>query len=88
MSPDETEKDELRARFTRWIMVTAQNAQRNYLKKERRGHNIWLINMGMIPNKLCIATDAWTFLSVIKPMILLILSKLFGMKKEKQEIIY
>lgn len=36
MSPEGIEKDELRARFTRWIMVTAQNAQKNYLKKERR----------------------------------------------------
>ena len=27
-------KDELRGRFTRWIVITAQNAQKNYLRTE------------------------------------------------------
>ena len=33
MSPMST-KDELRGRFTRWIVITAQNAQKNYLRTE------------------------------------------------------
>ena len=33
MSPMST-KDELRGRFTRWIVITAQNAQKNYLRIE------------------------------------------------------
>ena len=33
MSPTST-KDELRGRFTRWIVITAQNAQKNYLRIE------------------------------------------------------
>ena len=29
-------KDDLRGRFTRWIMVTAKNARANYLRAEKR----------------------------------------------------
>ncbi len=36
MSPRQTENDELRGRFTAWIMKTARNAQINYLRKESR----------------------------------------------------
>lgn len=35
MSPTE-EKDELRGRFTRWVVITARNAQLSYLRAERR----------------------------------------------------
>lgn len=35
MSPTD-EKDELRGRFTSWITITAQNAQKSYLRAERR----------------------------------------------------
>lgn len=30
------EKDELRGRFTRWIMITARNAQKSYLRAEEK----------------------------------------------------
>lgn len=36
MSPKQTENDELRGRFTVWIIKTARNAQINYLRKESR----------------------------------------------------
>ena len=36
MSPQQTENDELRGRFTVWITKTARNAQINYLHKESR----------------------------------------------------
>lgn len=36
MSPRQTENDELRGRFTAWIMKTVRNAQINYLRKESR----------------------------------------------------
>lgn len=35
MSPTD-KKDELRGRFTRWIVITAQNAQKSYLRTERK----------------------------------------------------
>ncbi len=35
MSPTD-EKDELRGRFTRWIVITAQNAQKNYLRAQEK----------------------------------------------------
>ena len=36
MSPKQAENDELRGRFTVWIIKTARNAQINYLRKESR----------------------------------------------------
>lgn len=35
MSPTDG-RDELRGRFTRWIVITAKNAQRNYLRAEKK----------------------------------------------------
>ena len=29
-------RDELRGRFTRWIVITAENAQKNYLRAEKK----------------------------------------------------
>ena len=35
MSPTDG-RDELRGRFTRWIVITAENAQKNYLRAEKK----------------------------------------------------
>ena len=35
MSPTDG-RDELRGRFTRWIVITAKNAQKNYLRAEKK----------------------------------------------------
>ena len=29
-------RDELRGRFTRWIVITAEHAQKNYLRAEKK----------------------------------------------------
>ena len=35
MSPTDG-RDELRGRFTRWIVITAENAQKNYLRAKKQ----------------------------------------------------
>lgn len=48
----ESEKDELRARFTGWLEVTLYRAKLNYLKKQERERNT--IYVEVLPEKLLV----------------------------------
>lgn len=48
----ESEKDELRARFTGWLEVTLYRAKLNYLKKQERERNT--LYVGMLPEELLV----------------------------------
>lgn len=48
----ESQKDELRARFTGWLEVTLYRAKLNYLKKQERERNT--LYVGMLPEELLV----------------------------------
>ena len=48
----ESEKDELRVRFTGWLEVTLYRAKLNYLKKQERERNT--LYVGMLPEELLV----------------------------------
>lgn len=48
----ESEEDELRARFTGWLEVTLYRAKLNYLKKQERERNT--LYVGMLPKELLV----------------------------------
>ena len=48
----ESERDELRARFTGWLEVTLYRAKLNYLKKQDRERNT--LYVGMLPGELLV----------------------------------
>ena len=60
MSPLNT-KDELRGRFTRWIVVTAQNAQKNYLRTEGKRPKTISIDEIDLPIADTLPSEAETF---------------------------
>lgn len=48
----ESERDELRARFTGWLEVTLYRAKLNYLKRQERERNT--LYVGMLPEELLV----------------------------------
>ena len=51
----ESEKDELRARFTGWLEVTLYRAKLNYLKRQERERNT--LYVGVLPEELLVEED-------------------------------